>query len=619
MRKNSGEKNGVKKPGRYKLRVALIAVFLGVWAIAICARLTQLMIFGDARVDEYSEKLHFGNLNVHLPRGFIFDRNFNELAVSIDMNSVYINPRQLENPVRSVRKIAQLVEPDDQQAQKEVYKNVMRTINARKNKSFVWVRRKVPQETYEKIKSEDIAGVGFIKESKRFYPKRDIASKIIGFCGVDNQGLYGIEYGYDQMIRPMNSRFLVLKDALGRPISMPDAIAVTEKSAPADIVLTIDERIQYITEKALERQVIKSQAKSGIAIVMDPYTGEILAMAEQPRFNPNMYNKYSAEMIKPQAAARAMEPGSTFKIFVAAAALDEKLVSPEEVIDCENGSYNVGGHDFKEAHHGRYGMLTVEEILAKSSNIGAIKMGERLGSKTLNKYLKSFGFGGKTEVDLPGEIPGLLRPVSDWSATSLPSVSFGQEVSVTPIQLITGLSALANGGYLVRPHFVRAWLRNGEVVKVIGREVVGKPISAATARLMTEMLKSVVERGTGEKAAIPGFSVAGKTGTAQKIDPVTRTYSQNRHIASFMGYFPAEEPRLSILVMIDEPKGVEWGGAVAGPVFSEIGARAARALRIPPAGSELYEIDWDKMKRSMRQASSEKPAENAKANAGGSL
>ncbi|MBI5814487.1 MAG: penicillin-binding protein 2 [Nitrospinae bacterium] len=597
MRKNNLESSEKKKAGGYRLRTAMVAGFLSLWAVAAMGKMFQLVILGDSRLEEYSEKLHFGNLNIHLPRGFIYDRNLNELAVSIDMNSAYLNPRLLDNPARTVRRLSELLEPEDGQAQKALSRKLMGVISKRKDKNFVWVRRKMEPDMYEKVKKEDIQGVGFIKESKRFYPKRDMAAKIIGFCGVDNQGLYGVEYGYDQVIRPTNSRFLVLKDALGRPISMPDAIAITEKSAPADLVLTIDERIQYITEKALERQVLKSQAKSGVAIVMDPFTGEILASAEQPRFNPNMYNRYAADLMKPQAVAHAVEPGSTFKLFVAAAAIEEKLLTPDEVIDCENGHYTVGGHEFKEAHKNRYGAMTVSEIIAKSSNIGAMKIGERLGPRTLNKYIRSFGFGGKTEVDLPGEIPGLLRPVSDWSATSLPSISFGQEISVTPVQLAAGIAAFANGGYLVRPHFVRAWLRNGEVIKVAGREVVGKPISAATARLMTEMMTGVVEHGTGEKAAIPGYTVAGKTGTAQKIDPVTRSYSADRHLASFAGFFPADAPRLVILVMIDEPKGVEWGGAVAGPVFSEIGARAARALRIPAAGSDLYEIDWEKMKR----------------------
>ncbi|MBI4665895.1 MAG: penicillin-binding protein 2 [Nitrospinae bacterium] len=591
---NGGSAGGVKRDW-YKARVYLVSAVILVWFAVLSGRLAQLMLFSDERVDEYSENLHFGHMRVHLPRGVIYDRNFNEMAVSIDMNSIYMNPRLMENPAKAIKTLADMLEPEDATARDALHKKMLSDLRKRSRRSFIWVRRKVEPELAEKVRKADLPGVGFVKESKRFYPKRDIAAKIIGFCGMDNQGLYGIEYAYNNVMRPLNSQFVVLKDALGRPVSMPEAMELADKAAPLDMVLTIDERVQYITEKALEKQVLKSGAKGGVAIVMDPATGEILAMAEQPRYNPNNFARYSAENMKPKAVAESVEPGSTFKLFVVASAMDERLVTPDDVIDCELGSYSLGGRQFKEAHKNRYGNLTVSEIIAKSSNIGAIKIGEMLGPQRLMRHLKDFGFGAKTEIDLPGEAPGLLRPVSQWSATSLPSISFGQETSVTPIQLITGVAVFANGGYLVRPHFLRAKMREGEVDSVTAREVVGRPITAATAMLMREMMKGVVTGGTGENAAIPGYTVAGKTGTAQKIDPVTRAYSTDKYLASFVGFFPVEAPRLVILVMVDEPKGVEWGGAVAAPVFSEIGARAARALRIPSTDSEIYEINWRKL------------------------
>jgi cell division protein FtsI (penicillin-binding protein 3) len=579
-----------------RIRVGVVLFFLGVWFVGITGRLAQLMALGDERVEEYSEKLHFGTMDVSLPRGAIYDRKLNEMAVSINVNSIYINPRLVSNPPMAVKAISKELEPEDVNARNAAYKRILSEIRKGRGRSFIWVRRKVDGETASRVAGLGLRGVGMVKESKRFYPKRGIASKIIGYCGMDNQGLYGIEQAYNKVMRPVSSRFAVLKDALGRPVSMPDDLSAGGKSGPVDLELTIDERIQYITEKALERQTVKSGAKNGVALVMDPNTGEILAMAEYPQFNPNQRFNFSALAVRPRAVEDAVEPGSTFKLFVAAAALEEKLISPGDILDCENGQYKTGGYEFKEALRHKYGKLTVGEVIAKSSNIGAIKIGEKLGPKKLCSRLMGFGFGRKTGIDLPGESSGLLRPASEWSPMSLPSISFGQEVSVTPMQLGAAVSAIANGGYLVRPHFVKAYMRNGATLKTVEPETVGRPISRVTAELVKEMMKGVtMEGGTGVKAAIPGFVVAGKTGTAQKMDPVTKTYALDRHLASFAGFFPADAPRLVIVVMIDEPRGVEWGGSVAGPVFSEIGVKAARVLRIPSSLTDVYEVNWGKL------------------------
>ncbi len=565
------------------------------WFAGTFVRLAQLMFFSDIRVEEFSDRQQTGSVKIHLPRGSVYDRNMNELAVSIKMDSVYLNPRKITNQEEVSKTLSRMLEPKNRIKRRALHNKLARSLKKYSGKSFVWARRKVPQEICDKIREKNIRGVGFVKESKRFYPKREIAAKIIGFCGIDNQGLYGLEYKYDKIMRPQSSQFTVLKDALGRPISMPDALSIFEESAPFDIVLTIDERIQYIAEKALERQVKKVGAKSGVAIVMDPATGDILAMAEQPRYNPNNFAKYGSEWWKPKAVADAVEPGSTFKLFVVAAALETKAVRPTERIDCENGRYRVAGRNFREAHYGKYEILTVSEIISKSSNIGAIKLGERLGAERLLASLRLFGFGSKTGIDLPGESAGLLRPVSEWSRWSLPSISFGQEVAVTPIQLISGVSAIANGGYLIRPKLVKALLRNGKEMKVIKTEIRHRVISERTAKAVIDMMVGVVRDGTGKRASIPGFTVAGKTGTAQKIDPVTKTYSGDKYLSSFVGFFPANKPRLAILVMVDEPEGMAWGGVVAAPVFSEIAVRSARILRIPSADMDVYEIDWKKM------------------------
>jgi len=554
-----------------------------------------LTLFSDERIEEFSEKQKFGSINLHMPRGLISDRNMNDLAVSISLRSIYANPRKIKNYHAVAKTLAGKIEPKSKIRRDKLRKKLEKRFNKSREKYFVWVKRKVAPETYISVKAASITGVGFVKESRRFYPKRDIAAKIIGFCGIDNQGLYGLEYRYDQIIHPVETKTIVRKDARGRPISMPANFDIATSLKPYDLALTIDERIQYISEKALERRVMTTGAKGGVVIVMNPHTGEILAMAEQPKFNPNNYSSYKSGSWKPLGVSQSVEPGSTFKLFVAAAALEEKMVTPNETINCENGRYEVGGKYFKEAQNHRFNKLALWEVIAKSSNIGAIKVAEKLGPETLYKHLRSFGFGELTNIDLPGESKGLLRPTSKWSLTSLPSISFGQEVAVTPIQLATGISAFANGGYLVRPRLVKALMRDGKVVKTIKTEIVRRPLSESTANSITDMMIQVVRNGTGKKGAVPGFTVAGKTGTAQKIDPVTRTYSEDKFLSSFVGFLPAHNPRLVILVMIDEPVGVVWGGSVAGPVFAEVASRSARILRIPGAGNEIYEIDWSRM------------------------
>ncbi|HEB71422.1 MAG TPA: penicillin-binding protein 2 [Nitrospirae bacterium] len=599
MRKNRRKARGAApaKKVNAKLKTMAVAAILFLGFGAITVRLAQLTMFSDERVAEFSAKQRFRSIKLHMPRGMIFDRNMNELAVSVKLRSVYANPRRIDDPRSTARALAKNIEPKSHSRQNRLYTKLVKKIKASKDKYFIWVKRKVSPETYARIRKEKIRGVGFVKESKRFYPKRDIAAKLIGFCGIDNQGLYGLEYYYDDVIHPVDSRSIVRKDALGRPISTPGALSLPNVTAPYDLVLTIDERVQYITEKALERQTLASRAKGGVAIVMNPNTGEILAMAEQPKFNPNNYQRYKSGSWKSQAVSQAFEPGSTFKVFVAAAALEEKEAAPTEIINCENGRYTVGGKTFREALNHRYKMLTVTDVIAKSSNIGAIKIAERLGPRRLKYYLSQFGFGARTNVDLPGESAGLLRGTKAWSRTSLPSISFGQEVAVTPIQLATGISVLANGGYLVQPRLAKALMRGGKVIRKIETKVVRKILSESTVKSITNMMTQVVESGTGRMASVPGFTVAGKTGTAQKIDPATGSYSDDKFLSSFVGFFPAEKPRLVIIVMIDEPEGVVWGGAVAGPVFAEIASRSARILRIPGSETEIYEINWAKMLR----------------------
>lgn len=566
-------------------------VFLALSAV-VAVRLGKLMIYSEDKVSEYAARQKYGSLELHNPRGVIYDRNMNELAMSIRLKSVYINPRKMGPANKAAWAMASAMAAGGGKETGRLAHRFKVMLTHSRDRQFMWVERKIEPEVYQRLKAAKQPGMGFVDEYRRFYPKKDMAAKIIGFCGMDNKGLSGVEYYYDRQIQGINARSKVRKDALGRPVDSPEALGIPEAYIPYDMELTIDERIQYVAERALMRKVEATSAVGGVAIVMDPHTGEVLAIAEQPRFNPNSFGLYGAESFKSHAISIPVEPGSTFKVFVAAAALEEKVLRPADIINCENGSYTVGDKTFKEAHSRKFGKIPAGEVIAQSSNIGAIKIGERLGRDRMDAYLRRFGFGVRTGVDLPGESPGMLREAHKWSQASVPSISFGQEVSVTPIQLLTAFSPLANGGWLVKPRVVKALLQEGRVVKTFGAEPRARVLSESTVKIMNGMMRGVVERGTGAKAAVEGFAVAGKTGTAQVFDNRTGAYSENKYIASFIGFFPAEDPALMILVMIDSPSGVAYGGAVAAPVFAEIAARAARILRIPGAGTKIYVMDF---------------------------
>ena len=577
-------------------RIKIVGLVFAVMFLMVAFRLGKLMLQSEGKVAEYAQRQKFSSMELHSPRGIIYDRNMGELAISLRMKSIYLNPQKVEDPKSAAKTIAENLAPGNRKAVDQLAKKIEKRIIRYKSRYFMWVERKAGPEIYERVKEANIRGIGFVDEYKRFYPKRDMMSKIIGFCGMDNQGLSGLEYYYDRQMHSVNAKSRVKKDAFGRPVETPDIMDMPGAMSPYDLALTIDEKIQYITEKALAERVKSSGAQGGVAIVMDPNAGDILAVAEQPRFNPNNFKKYTAASYKSHAISNPVEPGSTFKVFVTAAALEEKTIKPDSLIYCENGAYKTGGKVFKEAHLRRFGRLPVSQVIAKSSNIGAIKIGETLGQKKLDKYLREFGFGERTGVDMPAESQGTLRDISNWSQVSLPSISFGQEVSVTPIQLISAFSVFANGGYVVKPRIIKALMRDGKIIKSFSGRHGKKVLSTDTVKTMARMMTQVVSEGTGTQASVDGFAVAGKTGTAQIFDNKTGAYFEDKHISSFIGFFPAEKPALAILVMIHSPKGVAWGGAVAGPVFAQIASRSADILKIPSEHTEIYKIDWAAMK-----------------------
>ena len=356
-------------------------------------------------------------------------------------------------------------------------------------------------------------------------------------------------------------------------------------------MLTLDEVIQFIAEYHLTKQVEKYKADSGMAVVMDPNSGEIYAMANVPQFNPNNYNKFAPETRKNNIVVSSYEPGSIFKPIVAAAALDKGIAQPHDKFFCENGSFKIGGKNIGEASGHKFGSLSVQEIIAKSSNIGAIKIAQKLGKDSFYEYIRKFGFGEKANIRLPGVSSGLLGKRNNWNERSLASISFGQEIAVTPLQMVVALSAIANGGILMEPHITKALMRDGKIIKENKPKKIRRVISEKTSQQMMEILKLVVESGTGKKAAIEGFEVAGKTGTAQKYIAEIQSYSKTEFISSFIGYAPAHAPRLAILVMIDNPKGLHWGGVVAAPVFLEIAKKSLRHLNVPSSKEPVFILD----------------------------
>jgi cell division protein FtsI/penicillin-binding protein 2 len=503
-------------------------------------------------------------------RGTIYDRNGKELAIELELSSVYALPPSISNPGDTAKKLASLLNAGE----KEIFRKLV-TSN-----SFVWLKRKIDTEIAEKIKSLHLKGIGLINEGKRFYPENGLASQVIGLAGLDNQGLSGIENSFDTILRGKVEKTIRRRDGLGRELIAAEASYLSEARGYG-VVTTIDSVIQYIAEVELRKAYNETKAKLAIIIVQDSQTGEILALANFPSFNGNDPSPEKYKYLNIPAICDIFEPGSTFKPVVAAALLEENLVKLEELFYCENGTYLFRGLPVRD--HEKEGWLTFHQILEKSSNIGMVKAGQLLGKDRLYLYARDFGFGNYTGIKLPGETPGILQKPKDWSEISLSRLSFGQGVGITAIQLISAFSCLANGGVLMEPMIVKKIVDSDEkVVAEFHPRPVRRVISSRTAQTITNILCEAVNNGTGKEAKIVGYKVAGKTGTAQKFDPVTGKYSEENYIASFIGYLPADQPRVTILVLLDEPEGFYWGGSVAAPVFARVGLRIMHHLGVPP-------------------------------------
>ena len=541
----------------------------------VIGKLAYLQVFKGEALATRAEKQYSEMIEVEGVRGVIYDRLRRELAVNLDMPSVYGVPYNIKDPGGVAKKIAAEVDLDSK----------FLTNKLDNKKQFVWIRRRLSPEIVKRLEEMDLKGIGFSPETKRFYPKKELIGHILGFTDIDNHGIEGIERYYERSLRGKKGSIVLERDAHHKTVLTNTLL---DPLKGEDLILSIDEVIQYIMEKELAMAVDKHNAAGGVGIVMNPYTGEILAMSVHPRFNPNTPGDYKSGEWRNKAITDVYEPGSTFKFVVASGILEEGLISPNEIVHDGSGSMVYGGSVIHDPHPAGV-PLTFKDVIAHSSNVGTAKIGIKLGQERLYKYATLFGFGNKTGIDLPGEVRGIFRNPSTWSGRSLITISIGQEIGITPVQLITAMSAIANGGWLVRPHILSGVVNSAGEVKSIRPEIIRRVISEAASRKMTEILKDVVgPDGTGKLAATNGFTVAGKTGTAQKIDPETGRYSKSKFISSFVGFVPAEAPEIAILVVVDEPKGVAWGGSVAAPVFRNVAEQALEYMHIEP--EELKEI-----------------------------
>lgn len=554
----------------HDLRLYFVAVCGTVWALAIVAQLFHLQVLRHNILLKEAQRQSDRTITVKARRGAIVDRNGRPFAISVDAPSIYADPSAIPDPAEAARRLGRALgySPAEQRALFGLL---------RQGRSFVWIKRQVDPAIARAVRDLRMEGVGFETESRRYYPKRNLLAPVLGYVGLDSQGMAGIEYALDEDLRGREARVTVRLDARRRPMGEVEKPPTEGRR----VTLTIDERIQHVTETALSEAIRSTSSISGVAVVLDPRTGEVLAMSSLPSFNPNRYAGFPERDRVNRAVADSYEPGSIFKIITAAAALQEGVVSPLEMIDCGNGFIVVNGVRIND--HAVFPTLTFQNVIAKSSDVGVVRVAQRLGPEKFYAAITAFGFGARTELGLPGETAGLLKKTRSWSALSLPSLSFGQEIGVTAIQMASAAAVIANGGYWMRPHVVKRveepW---GEGVREFSPVAERKVIEPEAADRVMTMMREVVISGTGRKASVEGFEVAGKTGTAQKIDATGR-YSMIDHVASFVGFVPASRPALVVLVSLDTPKGeFNQGGDVAAPLFARIANEAVRILAIPP-------------------------------------
>jgi cell division protein FtsI (penicillin-binding protein 3) len=563
-------------------RTLFVAAFVVFWMLGISARLVYLQVSSHDRLVERAHKQQQDAIDTAPQRGALLDRRERELARTIDTTSVFVAPDEFKTEKKATEAqtlgeigcIADRLSSVLGLKQKELAGQI---IEARKNgRGFLWIARRIDPDKAQALEAMELPGVHTRKEPKRFYPNGPLAANVLGFVGLDGSGLAGIEQAFNEKILGEPGKLFIQKDSRGFAYESTEIPGRPGQT----IVLTIDQSIQYQAEAALTSAIAESHAKSGTAIVMDPHTGEILALANAPTFDPNNVGAAPPPARANWALQNIYEPGSTFKIVAYAAAIEKGLAKPDDYIDCQMGSITVAKRVIHDHHP--FGNLTLTQALAESSNVAAIKLGMRVGDSTMYDYITRFGFGSRTGIELPGETAGMIHPVSRWLSSSIGSIAIGQEVGVTPLQVAAAFSTLANNGVRIAPHIIR------EIRTSTGTSIYRpnpeqhRVISTSTARALRGMLEGVTLNGTAKKAQLDGYSAAGKTGTAQKIDPQTKKYSNTKYMASFVGFAPVDNPAVVIIVVIDEPAGLYHGGDVAAPVFRQIAEQILPEMGVMP-------------------------------------
>jgi cell division protein FtsI (penicillin-binding protein 3) len=579
-------------------RFWIVCLFFFLWASAIAGRLFWLQIVRHQEFVERAQKQQQRTIEVAPRRGILYDRNMRELAMTVLADSIYADPTEIADKPAAARTLAALVHTDPEDAL-TTEDQIAARLSAGHN--FAWIARRVTPQVAAAVKALNMKGIYFQKEFQRFYPDNEIAAQVLGYVGVDDNGLGGLEEKFDGDLHGQPGLMYTAKDARGKVLGSTER----EPEPGRNLELTIDENIQFMAERALDHAMEKTQALNGTVVVQDVHTGQILALAIRPTFNPNQFRHTTPDLLRDHAVSDVYEPGSVFKLVTYSAAMDQQVAAPDDTIDCQGGKITIFGRTIHDNQGEHFGVIPVHKALEESSDVAAIKLAMKIGPDKFYQYIRDFGFGTRSNVELPGETRGLLRPVNRWQPSSIGSVAIGQEVAVTPLQLVSMVSTIANGGVYLPPHVLmtdQPIAATNSFQKVAAPQVAQltampvklgedlpdplpsgahRVISTMAAAEMRKMMEGVVLFGTGKKAQLDGYSSGGKTGTAQKIDPATHTYSKTMHIASFAGFAPVNNPVISVSVVLDSPKGAYYGADVSAPIFAEVAQQVLEYLGVP--------------------------------------
>lgn len=553
-----------------KRRLVVAAIGFVAWSVAIEARLIVLQVVRHDELSARAERQQQRTVEAPAKRGEILDREGRVLAYSVDADSIYAIPTEIDDPDKAAATLCGALEDCTDRERQAMAERI------RRGRAFAYVRRQASPEQARRVAALQLEGVGFMKENRRFYPNKDLAAHVLGYVGIDNEGLNGIEATYDSLIKGKPGTVLIQTDARRRAFSRIER----PSTRGASLELTIDQYLQHVAERELRAGVEWAGAAAGSAIIMDPSTGEILALANYPTFNPNAYGQFDDEQRRNRAIQNLYEPGSTFKIVTASAALEEKIFRPDALVETSPGRIAFGSRVIDEDKGHNYGLLSFADVIVRSSNVGAIKIGLKVGPERMNEYVRRFGFGRPASPDFRGESSGIVWATSKLTDSALASVSMGYQVGVTPLQMAVAISAVANGGEVIQPRVVRAVIRDDQRLPV-PRKVMTRAINKETAAELTDIMQAVVEKGTGGNAQVTGFALAGKTGTAQKV--VDGRYSSSDYNVSFVGFVPVRKPAFTIVVVVDSPHAQPpYGGTVAAPIFRRIAEAALRHNGVAP-------------------------------------